>query len=199
MVRLSWLLIAALLFAVPAYTADLTGKPVIIDGDTIKIAGERIRLHGIDAPETDQTCKDEKNEEWPCGQEAMFALTRIVEFHWVRCEGKRRDKYRRLIAKCFVGPYDIEAKMVSQGWALAYRNFSMDYVEEEAEAKKHKRGLWRGEFVPPWQWRQGKRSIISETPAACCKVCQKGKACGNNCIQQTYTCFKLPGCACNGQ
>ena len=67
MVRLPWLLIAALLFAVPAYTADLTGEPVIIDGDTIKIAGERIRLHGIDAPETDQTCKDEKNEEWPCG------------------------------------------------------------------------------------------------------------------------------------
>ena len=65
----------------------------------------------------------------------MFALTRIVEFHWVRCEGKRRDKYRRLIAKCFVGPYDIEAKMVSQGWALAYRYYSMDYVEEEAEAK----------------------------------------------------------------
>ena len=89
MVRLSWLLIAALLFAAPAYTADLTGEPVIIDGDTIKIAGERIRLHGIDAPETDQTCKDENNEEWPCGQEAMFVLTRIVEFHWVRCESKR--------------------------------------------------------------------------------------------------------------
>jgi len=80
-----------------------------------------------------------------------------------------------LVAKCFVGPYNIEAKMVSQGWALAYRYFSMDYVEEEAEAKKHKRGLWRGDFVAPWQWRQGKRSIISETPAAFGEGCQTGK------------------------
>ena len=66
MVRLSWLLIAALLFAVPAYTADLTGESVIIDGDTIKIAGERIRLHGIDAPESKQLCKV-RGKDWRCG------------------------------------------------------------------------------------------------------------------------------------
>ena len=88
MVKLSRPLVTALLFSAPAYTANLTSKPVIIDGDTIKIAGDRIRLHGIDAPETGQTCMDENNKEWHCGQEATVALARIIEFHRVHCEGK---------------------------------------------------------------------------------------------------------------
>ena len=58
---------------------------------------------------------------------------------------------------CFVGPYDLNARMVLQGWALAYRKYSMDYVDEESAAQKAGAGIWRGEFVPPWEWRRGRR------------------------------------------
>ena len=72
--------------------ADFTGKPRIIDGDTIAIAGQRIRLHGIDAPESKQTCSVD-GREWACGLEATFALARIIETHWITCKGETRDRY----------------------------------------------------------------------------------------------------------
>ncbi len=150
--------LAALLLLVPSVAvADITGKPRVIDGDTIEIAGERIRLHGIDAPETKQTCKDDDGKEWRCGQDATFALANMIGNHWITCKGDERGKYGRLIAVCYAGPHDLNAKMVRQGWALAYRRYSKEYVPWEDDARLHKRGLWRGEFVPPWEWRRGKR------------------------------------------
>ena len=114
--------LAALLLLVPSVAeADITGKPRVIDGDTIEIAGERIRLHGIDAPETKQTCQDNNGKEWRCGQDATFALADMIGNHWITCKGDERDRYRRLIAVCYAGPHDLNAKMVQQGWALAYR------------------------------------------------------------------------------
>ena len=77
--------------------------------------------------------------------------------HWVTCKEKDRDRYRRIVAVCFMGTHDFNAMMVRQGWALAYRRYSMDYVDEEREARKAGAGLWRGEFVPPWKWRRGTR------------------------------------------
>ena len=73
------------------------------------------------------------------------------------CRGDQRDRYDRLISACFVGPYDLGERMVRNGWALAYRRYSRDYVDEEAEARQARAGIWRGEFVPPWEWRKGKR------------------------------------------
>ena len=145
----------ALLIALPAH-ADVTGKARVIDGDTIEVGSERVRLHGIDAPETRQTCTAD-GKEWACGREATFALAYEVGHHWVTCRGNRRDRYRRLIAVCYVGPYDLGERMVRNGWALAYRWYSMDYVDEEAEARQARAGMWRGEFVPPWKWRRGTR------------------------------------------
>ena len=145
----------ALLIALPAH-ADVTGKARVIDGDTIEVGSERVRLHGIDAPETRQTCTAD-GKEWACGREATFALAYEVGHHWVTCRGNRRDRYRRLIAVCYVGPYDLGECMVRNGWALAYRRYSMDYVDEEAEARQARAGMWRGKFVAPWVWRRGKR------------------------------------------
>ena len=153
--RLSLTLI--LLLPISAAMADITGKPRVIDGDTIEIAGERIRLHGIDAPEAKQTCLDENGKMWRCGQNATFALANLIQNNWITCKGNERDRYGRLIAVCYAGPYDLNAMIVQRGWALAYRRYSMDYVDEEADAKAHKDGLWRGEFVPPWEWRKGRR------------------------------------------
>ena len=71
-----------LLLSLPVHAADITGKPRVIDGDTIEIAGQRIRLHGIDAPEAKQTCTDKEGKEWRCGQEATFALLYMIGDHW---------------------------------------------------------------------------------------------------------------------
>jgi len=152
--RIAWILAFILLTVSSTLAADITGKPRIIDGDTIEIAGERIRLHGIDAPEAKQTCQDKTGKEWRCGQEATFALANMIGNHWITCKGDERDRYGRLIAVCYAGPFDLNAKMVRQGWALAYRRYSMDYVEDEKAAKVARKGLWQGKFVPPWEWRR---------------------------------------------
>ena len=176
--------------------ADISGLPHIIDGDTLKISDERIRLHGIDAPETNQSCMDVRGNQWSCGRQSTSALASLIDGRPIICKGRERDRYRRLIAVCFAGSKDLNAEMVRQGWALAYRKYSTDYVVQETVAKSERVGIWAGQFVSPWEWRRGKRL----TPAAvksCCKICRKGKACGNSCIRRTYTCQKAPGCACN--
>jgi len=197
MPRLIFTTILLLLLTFPAH-ADITGKPRIIDGDTVEIAGERIRLNGIDTPETNQSCLDNTGKRWRCGREATLALTAIVGDQAVTCKGGERDKYKRLIAICFAGTKDLNAEMVRQGWAPAYRKYSTAYVVEEASAKAQKLGLWRGQFVAPWDWRRGKR-LASDVQKPCCKICRKGKACGNSCIRRTYTCRKPPGCACDAR
>ena len=136
--------------------AEITGKPRIVDGDTLAFGRQRVRLHGIDAPETKQTCSVD-GKVWHCGQEATFAITREIADHRVRCEQRDRDRYGRIVAVCYVGSRDLNAMMVREGWALAYRRYSLDYVGEEAAAKAAGAGLWRGEFEPPWDWRKQKR------------------------------------------
>jgi len=124
---------AILLVSMPA-NADITGKPRVVDGDTIVISNERIRLHGIDAPESKQLCTVD-GKDWACGQEATKALVRFIGSQAVTCKGNRRDRYKRLIAVCFVGTHNLNAMMVSEGWALAYRKYSKDHIEDEKQAK----------------------------------------------------------------
>ena len=111
-------ILAVLLMASPAL-ADITGPARVIDGDTIDVAGERIRFHGIDAPESGQTCIA-GGVTWPCGQRATAALVEFIGDSPVRCEGQGTDRYGRTIAACTVRGEDIEAWMVLNGWALAY-------------------------------------------------------------------------------
>ena len=134
----------------------LSGIPKIIDGDTIRIGNTRIRLHGIDAPEAKQTCTA-GSKQWRCGWEATNALANLVGEHWVTCRQRDKDRYGRIVAVCRAGAIDLNASMVGQGWAVAYRRFSNDYVRDESEAKDARRGLWRGEFAMPWNWRRSRR------------------------------------------
>ena len=132
-----------------------SGKPKIIDGDTIRIGNIRIRLHGIDAPEAKQTCTA-GGIEWPCGREATKALVKAIADRSVSCNRRDVDRYGRIVAVCRAGAINLNAWMVGQGWAIAYRRFSMDYVQDEDEARGARRGLWRGEFVMPWDWRRNR-------------------------------------------
>ncbi len=152
-------LVAILVLLSAVAFAEITGKPAIIDGDTIEIAGQRIRLHGIDAPESKQTCLA-NGKRWHCGFEAEAALAFFIAKTWVTCLERDRDRYGRVVAICYaggVGGPDLGRWMVSQGWALAYRQYSTTYIPEEAQAQAGRKGLWRGEFVPPAAWRQGQR------------------------------------------
>ena len=72
-----------------------------------------------------------------------------------------------MIGRCYVQGDDIEAWMVLNGWALAYRRYSTEYVDEELSAREARSGLWRGEFVPPWEWRRGKRIQADAVPNGC--------------------------------
>jgi endonuclease YncB( thermonuclease family) len=131
---------------------DIVGKARMIDGDTIDIAGSRIRLQGIDAPETDQTCTDTSNRKWLCGRAATRALIALIAGRPLKCETSGLDRYRRVLAVCALPDgSDVNAWMVRQGWALAY--YSDAYRGEEAEAHAAKRGIWAGSFMPPWEWR----------------------------------------------
>jgi endonuclease YncB( thermonuclease family) len=178
-------------------TADISGTALVVDGDTIAISGMKIRLSGIDTPERKQTCR-KAGVTWKCGYEVTETLRRWTYTKEVRCIGDEKDRYGRLIADCFVDGYNVNARLVYEGMALAYRKYSKRYVPEEDKARAAKRGMWAGEFVAPWDWRKGKRLDQEEAPIACCKVCKKGKACGNSCIKKTYNCSKPKGCACDG-
>jgi len=125
----------------------------VIDGDTLVIQGQNIRLEGIDAPESGQRCGT-SGHEWACGQEASVALSNWLAEKQVSCSPKSKDRYGRTLARCFVGASDIQSWLVANGWALAYRKYSTDYVDTEDMAKARKVGLWQGEFIAPWEWRE---------------------------------------------
>lgn len=153
------ILIAALCCIAPTFShaGDLfAGVATVIDGDTLEVRDQRIRLHGIDAPESAQTC-EAAGKAWRCGQQASLALADRIGRLPVRCESNGRDRYGRAIAVCRLGETDLNRWMVREGWALAYRRYSTDYVKEENEATQAGRGIWRGHFVPPWDWRRGDR------------------------------------------
>ena len=142
----------------------ITGKPRVVDGDSLKFGSVAVRLHGIDAPESDQVCS-RNGQDWRCGFEATAALAALVENYWVDCSEIDKDRYGRIIAVCSIGgPLGIELnrEMVATGWAIAYRRYSTDYVTEEMEAQKSGRGIWSGSFVTPEQWRRGKRHASKE-------------------------------------
>ena len=129
---------------------------LIVDGDTITISGSKIRLSGIDTPERKQTCR-KAGVTWKCGYEATEILREWTHTKEVRCIGDEKDRYGRLIADCFVDCYNVNARLVYEGWVLAYRRYSKKYVPEEDEAKAAKREMWAGKFVAPWDWRRGER------------------------------------------
>lgn len=131
----------------------IVGRSVVIDGDTLAIDGRRVRLEGIDAPEVQQRCLS-SGQQWSCGQQAALMLSNWIADRPVSCYSRGLDRFNRVLARCFVGNDDIQAWLVSNGWALAYRRYSADYVAAEEHAKSVKVGVWRGEFVLPWEWRQ---------------------------------------------
>lgn len=147
----------------PAVASTISGVPRVVDGDTLVVENTRVRLFGIDAPESKQTCEGAAGTAWSCGAAATQDL-RDLASQGVRCSGKEEDRYGRLIAVCYAGGRDLNAAMVARGAAFAYRKYSMAYVGQEAEAKSARRGIWQGRAERPDQVRAQKRADATQPP-----------------------------------
>ncbi len=144
-----------------ALAADpISGVPRIVDGDTLTIEDVKIRLEGIDAPETDQVCLDQHAVKWTCGIAARDRLLERVGGRSIDCMPSGVDKYGRTLAVCRLAGEDLNAWMVRQGWALAFVRYSKVYVADEAAARGAQRGLWSGAFIAPWDWRHRDRGTV---------------------------------------
>lgn len=94
---------------------------------------------------------------WRCGQQAALALSQRIGHGVVSCVPQGRDRYGRTIAVCSLAGNDLNKWLVAEGWAVAYRRYSQDYVRDEEAAKTGKRGIWTSTFTMPWDWRASKR------------------------------------------
>ena len=158
-------LCALLLAAAPAIAGDM-GKPItgtarVLDGDTIEITGQRIRLAAIDAPENDQTCGRPSRvsflgEIYECGQDAAALLAELMRGQTVICIPQDQDRYNRTIAVCGTPmTVDLGGAMVRRGWAVPYLKYGGSiYLEQERQAKAEKLGMHSGRFTMPEQWRR---------------------------------------------
>ena len=135
----------------------VSGPARVIDGATVEILGLRVRMHGIDAPESAQRCRDAAGRSYGCGQVATNALASMAGRSTVECRVLDMDRYGRLIAVCYRDGIDLNAWMVRDGHAMAYRRYSADYISHEDAARARRVGIWQGRVVAPWDWRRGAR------------------------------------------
>jgi len=124
----------------------------IVDGDTIHINNIKYRFHGIDAPEMKQTCK-QNNQQIKCGVLARNEKKKKIGNQNVRCKKITIDRYKRIIAECFVNDESLSKHLVRNGYAFAYRRYSKQFIEDENFAREQKLGLWQMQFEYPWNYR----------------------------------------------
>lgn len=145
-------IVAILRFLPASDPLSVSGRPRLIDGDSLYVQGVELRLIGIDAPEVAQNCS--RNQVlWPCGMEATRALRRFLGGASIICEGREHDVHDRLLATCKIRGENVNRWMVEQGWAVSFH----DYPAEERSARKAGRGIWSGSFVRPREWREDNR------------------------------------------
>jgi endonuclease YncB( thermonuclease family) len=133
---------------------NVRGVASIVDGDTLDIGEERVRLEGIDTPEPAQKCLRGDGTSWPCGAAATKRLRQLVGSVPVECKGSERDERNRLIATCFVAGRDLNSQLVREGLAWAFVKYSDTYVREEREARSERRGVFEADNTPPWKFRE---------------------------------------------
>jgi endonuclease YncB( thermonuclease family) len=142
------------LYAAPAFADDLSGQASVIDGDTLEIHGGRIRLWGIDAPESSQLCRNDESLHYQCGAEAANELDAFIARRPVDCSPVSLDQYRRTVAVCSIDGVDLAEWLVRNGLALDWPLYSKGkYDKAQSEADHAGRGIWAGSYVAPWLFR----------------------------------------------
>ena len=125
------------MLSAPAAAADnLTGQASIVDGDMLEIHGTRIRLWGMDAPESSQLCGGEDSLQYRCGAKAATDLDALIAGRSVSCIPISLDQYGRTVASCSVGGVDLGEWLVRNGLALNWPQYSkgkLDAIQREAK------------------------------------------------------------------
>ena len=129
----------------------------VIDGDTIHIGKLKYRFFGIDAPEIKQICEKD-NTKIQCGVIAKSVLKNKIADKIPECIVKDKDRYQRLVAECFIGKESLSRFMVREGYAVAYSQYSKDFIQDEKFAKENKLGIWSMNFQMPSEYRKSLRN-----------------------------------------
>ena len=144
---------------------EIEGYAKVIDGDTIYIDNKKIRLEGIDAPEIKQQCRKpfikisvliglQFSKNYSCGVTSKMKLINKINNSEIKCISSSKDRYKRYLATCYKDKTNLNKWMVRNGYAVAYKRYSKDYVRDEEFAKKNKLGMWQGSFSTPEKWRK---------------------------------------------
>ena len=132
-------------------------KIQVVDGDTIHIGNLKYRFFGIDAPEKKQICEKD-NIKIQCGVIAKNVLKNKIGDKIPECIVKDKDRYQRLVAECFIGKESLSRFMVREGYAVAYTQYSKDFIDDEKYAKENKLGIWSMNFQIPSEYRKSLRN-----------------------------------------
>ena len=126
----------------------------MVDGDTIVVDGERVRLEGIDAPEKDQSCGP-AGKLWACGEASTEHLRAMLAGGMTSCSWEQRDRYGRALGTCRShAGRQVNSAMVEDGMAAAYLRYSRRYEPEQTRARESGAGMWSGPFDMPWEHRK---------------------------------------------
>ena len=145
------------ILSLPAFAESRTaiiGAIQVIDGETLEIQNQRIKLWGVDAPELNQTCKNGQDAGYDCGKEAASALSQwLTELQPVRCEPRGNDNSGNTIAICYTSTGDdIAGWMVRNGYAIDWPKYSNGfYGVSEKQAQSNKSGIWQHNEAAPWK------------------------------------------------
>ena len=127
----------------------------VVDGDTIHLNGKKIRFNGIDTPELKQTCIRNSVKDY-CGITAKEILIKKIADNKVKCISDGKDRYKRILAECFVNNESLSSYLVRSGYAFAYRKYSKKFVTDEDYAKANQAGMWSMIFEFPWDYRKNR-------------------------------------------
>lgn len=138
------------------FDQKFSGKVFVIDGDSIRVGKNEVRLFGIDAPEFKQNCFNAQNEEYACGRASFDFLRKLAGGKFAECVYAQKDKYDRYLGKCLVDDVSINEEIIKNGMAVIYNFTESDKKIDalEAEAKEKKLGIWQGVFQLPKNYRK---------------------------------------------
>jgi len=173
-----------------AIAQELRGTVHVVDGDTLRLGRAEIRLHAVDAPETDTPCLDRQGRPWDCGNWSAAQVASAFEGASAICRQMDVDRYGRIVARCTSRGVDMGEYIVREGWAWAYRRYGMDYDLTEKTAAAQGLGLWQrgGESHDAYRERDSGRTAAPALAAAASGDCAiKGNISGNGRI------YHLPG------